>query len=218
MAFVRGSGLAWLAGGAVTALLIPVLVLAIGVTFWLAIAIALAAGAGGLLLLAPRRPFEGLNAERIGRGKLEFARELLADANPSVHSLHEAAKAIRAPAVRTRVEHLASQAERIIDAIEKDPLKIDPARRFFTYYLPRGVEMADGYRLLEQKPLPDPTRLQETSDLLDRLDMAFGQYGDALFSADMARLDLELKLLRASLDEDLGPVVRSPAPQHKASA
>ena len=44
-----------------------------------------------------------------------------------------------------------------------------------------------------------------TGDLIDRLDDAFTHYAANLREADLGNLDIELKLLKSSLDEDLGP-------------
>ena len=198
-------GLNWIAGGIAAALLVPALAIGLGMPFWIALGVAILAGGGCVVLLARRQPFEGLDANAIGRGKIELARELLLDADPLIERMEAVAEEIQTAPVRQRVGHLGNAARGIIETVEKDPLKIDRARRFLTYYLPRSVEMAEGYRQLEQQKLPDPARLQATGDMLDRLDEAFSKYADGLFDDDMDRLDIELKLLKGSLDEDLGP-------------
>lgn len=212
MATNRSSGLNWTAGGAIAALLIPVLAVGLAVPYWISLVIALLAAGGTVVLLAPRRRFDGIDFSAIGRGRIELARELLADADPLSERLQAAAKSIQAEPVKERVGHLALYARGILDVVEKEPLKIEPAQRFLTYYLPRAVEMAEGYRMLEQMKLPDPQRLKATGDLLDRLDFAFAKFSDGLLGADMSRLDIELKLLKASLDEDLGPIAGKPMP------
>jgi hypothetical protein len=78
-------------------------------------------------------------------------------------------------------------------------------RRFLTYYLPRAAEIAEAYRALETSTVPDTTRLAATGDMIDRLDVAFTRYAANLQDADLDKLDIELKLLKSSLDEDLGP-------------
>ncbi|HLY55857.1 MAG TPA: 5-bromo-4-chloroindolyl phosphate hydrolysis family protein [Stellaceae bacterium] len=210
MALGQSGGFNWIIGGLAAAILLPTLAVGVGLPFWLAGGAAILAGGGAVLLLAPRRPFEGLDAGRIGRGRIELARELLAEAMPLAARLDVAARAIRSSSARLRVHRLAQAARGILGAIEKDPLKLDRAQRFLVYYLPRSVEMAEGYQLLEQKQMPDPARLMATSDLLDRLDGAFAKFADGLLDADVDRLDIELKLLKSSLDEDLGPVAGKP--------
>lgn len=58
--------------------------------------------------------------------------------------------------------------------------------------------------MLEKSGNRDTTRLVATGDLIDRLDTAFSHYATNLQEADLGNLDIELKLLKSSLDKDLG--------------
>lgn len=198
------SGLNWLAGGAAGAVLVPVLALGLGIPFVVACAVGVLAGGGVVLLLAPGTPFRALDASGVARSRIEFARELLTEADPCVDRLEAAAKAIQAEAVAERVRHLASVARGVFEAIEKDPLRIDRVRRFLTYYLPRAAEMAEAYQSLEVSPRVEASRLSATGEIIDRLDAAFTEYAANLHLAELDKLDIELKLLKRSLDEDLG--------------
>ena len=206
------SGTNWLAGGAAAAVLVPLLAIGTGMPFWLACLIGAAAGTGVGAVLTPRSTFPRLDASGAARSKIAFARELLTEAEPSVKRLEAAAKAIRARKVADRVRHLVSVARGIFAAIEKDPLRIDRIRRFLTYYLPRAAEIAEAYGSLEASPLPDAMRMTSTGELIDRLDVAFTRYAASLQDADLDKLDIELKLLKSSLDEDLGTAAPPPAP------
>jgi 5-bromo-4-chloroindolyl phosphate hydrolysis protein len=198
------SGLNWLAGGAAAAILVPVLALGPGLPFWMACIASGLAGGGLVVLLAPATRFKALDASGVARGKIEFARELLTEADPFVGRLEAAAKAIQARMVADRVHHLANVARSISEAIEKDPLRIDRVRRFLTYYLPRAAEMAEAYQTLERNPAAEAARFNATREIIDRLDVAFTDYAANLRDADLDKLDIELKLLKRSLDEDLG--------------
>jgi 5-bromo-4-chloroindolyl phosphate hydrolysis protein len=111
-----------------------------------------------------------------------------------------------------------SQASRgIFEAVEKDPLRIDRVRRFLTYYLPRAAEMAEAYQSLERDHGAEAARFEATREIIDRLDVAFTDYAANLRDADLDKLDIELKLLKRSLDEDLGSATAlDPAPQRRA--
>jgi 5-bromo-4-chloroindolyl phosphate hydrolysis protein len=198
------SGLNWLAGGAAAAILVPVLALGPGLPFWMACIASGLAGGGLVVLLAPATRFKALDASGVARGKIEFARELLTEADPFVGRLETAAKAIQARMVADRVHHLANVARSVSEAIEKDPLRIDRVRRFLTYYLPRAAEMAEAYQTLERNPAAEAARFNATREIIDRLDVAFTDYAANLRDADLDKLDIELKLLKRSLDEDLG--------------
>ena len=104
-----------------------------------------------------------------------------------------------------RVRHLARVSRDIFAGVEEDLLRVDRVRRFLTYYLPRAAELAEAYALLEKSSTRDTGRLTTTSDLIDRLDVAFSHYATNMQEADLGNLDIELKLLKSSLDEDLGP-------------
>jgi 5-bromo-4-chloroindolyl phosphate hydrolysis protein len=187
--------------------MVPLLAIAGGLPFWLACVIGIAAGSGIGVLMTPRSAFPQLEASGIARGKIAFVRELLTDAAPQVQRLHAAAKMIRTPKVAQRVRHLADSARGIFAALEKDPLRIERVRRFLTYYLPRAADIAEAYAALEQSALPDASRVASTGELIDRLDAAFTRYAQGLRDADLDKLDIELKLLKSSLDEDLGPAI-----------
>jgi 5-bromo-4-chloroindolyl phosphate hydrolysis protein len=125
---------------------------------------------------------------------------------------------IRTPKVAERVRHLARISREIFAAIEKDPLRVDRVRRFLTYYLPRAADIADAYALLEKGSVPDSARIAATGDLIDRLDVAFTRYATSLQDADLGNLDIELKLLKSSLDEDLVPQPDAPPDPGKRRA
>jgi 5-bromo-4-chloroindolyl phosphate hydrolysis protein len=199
------TGFGWIAGGAAAALLLPVLTIGIGMPFWIACAVSALAGGGIVAMMAPRKLFAELDASGAARGRIEFARELLTEAEPLTRQLEAAADEIHTRTVAERVRHLAKIARDILAAIERDPLRIDRVRRFMTYYLPRAAEIAEAYGALERSPLPDVARLGATGELIERLDTAFTRYAANLQEADLDKLDIELKLLKSSLDEDLGP-------------
>jgi 5-bromo-4-chloroindolyl phosphate hydrolysis protein len=195
----------WIVGGVVAAVAVPALAIGAGMPFWLACIIGVVAGGGTVAALAPRAAFPLLDASGAARGKVAFARELLSEAVPLAMRLDAAAATIRERRVTEGVRHLAVIARRIFAAIEKDPLKLDRIRRFLTYYLPRAAEIAEAYAELERSEMPNPQRLASTRELIERLDLAFTRYASNLQDADLDKLDIEMKLLKSALDEDLGP-------------
>jgi 5-bromo-4-chloroindolyl phosphate hydrolysis protein len=213
------SGLNWIVGGAAAAVLLPLLAIPLAMPFWIACAISVTAGGGLVVMLSPRRLFEGLDASGAARGKIEFAREMLTDAEPLAVRLEVAVSSIGTPKVAERVRHLARVSREIFADIEEDPLRVDRVRRFLTYYLPRAADLVEAYALLEKAGHRDTARMTATSDLIDRLDVAFTHYATNLQEADLGNLDIELKLLKSSLDEDLGPSkIGAPPDPNKRSA
>lgn len=206
------AGVNWIIGGATAAVLLPVLAIGAGLPFWLAFVASALAGGGIIMVVAPPKLFEQIEASGVARAKIEFARELLGDAEPLLRRIEDAAKMIRDIGIGDRVRHLGRVGRGILGAIEEDPLRVDRARRFLTYYMPRAAEMAEAYARLERSAAPDLARLSATAGLLGRLDTAFTQYAANLQSGDLDKLDIELKLLKSSLDEDLGPQDVRPQP------
>jgi hypothetical protein len=154
------SGFNWMAGGAAGA--VPALALGVGLPFLAACLVGATAGGGLVILLALATRFKALEASGVTRGKIEFARELLSEADPLVDRLEAAAKAIQAGTAAARVRHLASVARGIFEAVEQDPLRIDRVRRFLTYYLPRAAEMAEAYQSLERDRGVEPADLKRS--------------------------------------------------------
>src|SRR5262245_39697659 len=158
-------GLNWIAGGATAALLLPVLAIGLGMPFWIAGCISVVAGGGIVAVLTPRDRFAQFNASGAARSKIEFARELLTEAEPFAERIDVAATAIQTDKVADRLRHLSCIARDIFSAVEADPLRIDRVRRFLTYYLPRAAEIAEAYGMLEHSPAPDTARLAATGEL-----------------------------------------------------
>jgi 5-bromo-4-chloroindolyl phosphate hydrolysis protein len=202
------AGMNWIVGGAAAAILLPLLVISVGMPFWIAGIISVAAGGGLVFTLSPRKMFERLDDSGAARGKIEFARELLTDAEPLAVRLEVAVSSIGTPKVAERVRHLARISREIFAGVEEDPLRVDRVRRFLTYYLPRAADLAEAYALLEKSSTRDTPRIAATSELIERLDAAFTHYAANLQEADLGNLDIELKLLKSSLDEDLGPTAQ----------
>ena len=194
----------WIMAGLVTAILVPVLTFAAGMPFWIAAVIGLLVFAGLVFLLAPRRLFEGLDIKVIGRGRLAFARELLEAAVPSAQRLEAAADDITDRQTAARVRHLAEIAADVFRTVEAKPESANAVRRFLSYYLPRAAEVAEGFAAIEAKRAPDIKQLKDVRAVLVKLEDAFVHYADSLVDDALGTLDTDLRLIQASLKEDLG--------------
>jgi hypothetical protein len=198
-----GNDLNWIVSGVVAAVILPLLAW-IGVPVWLAAIIAIVAFAGLVVLLSPRKLFEGLDVSAVGKEKLAFAQDLLNDAVPAAARLREAAGKIADKTVHERVQHLAALCQDVFAKVEQNPANASAVRRFLSYYVPRAAELAEGYVLLEDKHAPDPARLKEVGDVIEKLEGAFVHYADSLADSELGSLDVDLKLIQSSLKEDLG--------------
>lgn len=192
----------WIVAGAVAAILLPVLAV-IGVPFVIAAILAALAFVGLVILLSPRRLFEGINIAGIGKQRLEFARELLTEAAPAAERLGMAGRRIADPIVRHKVTNLADISREILEKVEANPARASAARRFLSYYLPQAAEVAEGYATIESKRAPKPERLEAVAGMIEKLEGAFIHYADDLAESDLGTLDVDLKLIEASLKEDM---------------
>ena len=197
--------MSWIAGGLAAVVLLPLLVVGAGMPLWAACLISVAAGGGLSVSLSPRKPFARLDKSGAARGKIAFARDLLTDAEPLAVRLEVAVSSIGTPKVAERVRHMARMSRDIFAGIEDDPLRVDRVRRFLIYYLPRAADLAETYALLEKGGARDASQIVAAGELIERLDAAFTRYAGDLQHADLGNIDIELKLLRSALDEDLGP-------------
>jgi 5-bromo-4-chloroindolyl phosphate hydrolysis protein len=194
----------WLVAGLVAALLVPGLSFLAHIPFLVSVLIAAPVFAGLVILLAPKKLFEGIDVNAVGSGRVAFARELLSAAAPSAERLKTAATEIRDKEVGPRVKHLAEIATDVFAKVEANPESASSVRRFLSYYLPRATEVAEGFATIEGKRSPDTARLQEVRTVIVKLEEAFVHYSDSLVDDELGSLDTDLRLIQASIKEDLG--------------
>lgn len=193
----------WMVAGVAAAIAIPVLTFGMMIPIVIAAAIGAFLFAGLVFLLAPRRLFEGINEKSLGRGRLEFVRELMASAVPAAERLEAASEKIADKETAKRVRHLAEIAADVFAKVEANPESAGAVRRFLSYYLPRAAEVAEGYAAVEAKRAPDGKQLQDVGAVLAKLEDAFVHYADSLVDEQLESLNTDLRLIRASLKEDL---------------
>ncbi|KMO26830.1 5-bromo-4-chloroindolyl phosphate hydrolysis family protein [Methylobacterium aquaticum] len=182
---------AGLAGGAFA----PLAAFGLGLPLWVALPGAVLVFAGLRLVLAPRAPFEGLDRAALDGAALDLAGEVLAAARGDLARLREAARTVRAPEPRARLERLHAVAVATAERVEREPRRLNAARRLLTYYLPAAVRLGEGYRILEGAHRPDPARLAAAAAMIGNLDAVFSRHADRLDAPEIEGLDVELKLL-----------------------
>jgi len=199
-----GQGLNHLIAGVAAALVLPALVFGLGIGFVYALGIAAVTYVALWLTLGP-------NVLPGSRSRL--AEQLVADAAPARDRLAAAARAIENKTLKAIVSRLAALTSEIGEKLLAKPETIGRVSRFFTYYLPQAAAFADGYRALESLHVKDQPRMQETEELLTKLEQAFRRYADDIIGSELDHLDVEMKLLRQSLESDLGKLPELAPPQ-----
>lgn len=194
----------WMVAGLVAAILVPGLSFGLGVPFLISAIIAVPVFAGLVILLAPRKLFEGMDVNALGRGRVAFARDLLNEASPAAERLRAVAGRIGDKTMANRIGHLADIATDVFAKVEAAPESAATIKRFLSYYLPRAAEVAEGFAVIEAKRVPAPKQLDEVHSVLVKLEDAFVHYADSLADDELGSLDTDLRLIQASLKEDLG--------------
>lgn len=188
-----------------------VLVAGLGGGFLALLALALApawaappAGLAGFLALrwylSPRGLFRGIAREQ--RPRVELVREVLGRAAHDLAALVAAGQRIEDRAVAARVQRLAGTCNEVCRQLERRPQRLLNVQRLLTFYLPSAVRLAESYGELEARPAAERGHAAETREMLARLESHFGDYARRLEDPQRDTLDVELRLLEQSLDED----------------
>jgi hypothetical protein len=193
----------WVIAGTVSALLVVGLSVLTSVPFLLAVGLAVLVFAGLVLILSPRRLFEGVTVTTFGRGGLDPARTALERAKPSIDGLRLAAGRIRDTDVAPRVKRVAAIAADVFAKVEQNPMLVPKAERFLGEYVQRAAAIVDGFVAASGKGLSAQNQVEDLREIIHRLEDAFGRYAGSLTDAELDPLDAALKPVEASLNQGL---------------
>lgn len=96
---------------------------------------------------------------------------------------------------------LVAVGEKLADAVADEPTKFAIAQRVFTYHLPKAVFVAETFLGLHEQQ--SEKRGADARHVLTRMEMVFEKTLLDMSEVDAAEMDLEMRLINQSLDEEL---------------
>ncbi|MCP4214510.1 MAG: hypothetical protein GY765_07625 [bacterium] len=118
--------------------------------------------------------------------------------------------------VREKLKRISHTTQQILDDLEEDPRKVKKARQFLNYYLESFNTIMKKYVTISAYQYKDHNTkkvLAEVEDSLDSLEAAFSRQLIALRDKNVLELDVELAVLKKTMDMDVG--IGGPADTYK---
>jgi 5-bromo-4-chloroindolyl phosphate hydrolysis protein len=144
-----------------------------------------------------------VEALALPNGRAELIQKVLGEATGSLRALDQIMSRLRHPDSVASVAGIVAAGNRTMGAVAAQPDKFAAAQRLFTYYMPEAVKVAEALALMEADPQPDGPRIQSTQHVLQKLTVLFDRTELELKATDAQALDIDLRLLDKSLEEDL---------------
>ena len=119
--------------------------------------------------------------------------DLMLAAKQHIGRLRGAASAIEDARIARQFLSLADAADDVLTRVLKEPAKLGLARRYFSSYLPRSADLAEGYHRFARDGASD--RRTKLLDVLFRLETAMKEQKAALVAPELARIDADLRIL-----------------------
>jgi hypothetical protein len=203
----RGLVQRYVLGGLAALLLLPIFVLGFNAPLWMGLVAAGMVFGAVALFASVRTSLEapsGAGGALKSPGKSAALKLVFADALPALERLDAVVEATPKNLIRDRLERMAALGRKILAEVEADSSRLPAVQRLLTYYLPRAAEIAAGYAELREKEGRGQARFAAIEDVLAKMEDVFKHYAERLVDEDMRDLDTEIKLVKESMDEDLG--------------
>lgn len=144
-----------------------------------------------------------VDAKTIPTTRAELVQKVLGEATEDLKKLDAALPRLRDFAIVASVAKIVAVGQRVSQAVAAAPDKLPAAQRLFTFYCPKAVEVTHSLIEMQADPTIDAGRLDATRDVLSKLEMVFDKTELDLKAVDGRVVDIELRVLNQSLDEDL---------------
>lgn len=131
--------------------------------------------------------------------------QIIKDAEPSRTRL-EAAASVGAGALGGRLRNMVSKVRDVEAGLKSDPSRLSDVQRLFTYYLPATADLLAARGSVAASG--DEKRLAEIDMMIGKLDLAYCDFADRLKGHDVRNLEIDLRLLDQSLDEEFDTKIK----------
>lgn len=135
----------------------------------------------------------------------EYARKIVSDGIANMNQLRLARDAVNEYVFTRRINDLSVNFRKLLEQVQKDPMKASRIRKLNTYYLPTAVKMLNRYRDAKVQGMSyqqiSSTR-NEILEMLDQLLEATQNCYDGMVQDQLADMDIELDVFEQMLKND----------------
>ena len=175
---------------------VPYLGLSVGILPSLAIG-ACAFGAGELV-------FKTKNKETLKETDKNLY-DILQDAKEKNRQIANTSEKIEDNNMKKNIKEITQTLTKIINTIEKKPEKASKMNTFFSYYLPRTLDILNKYDEIENQELSaeDSKKfMKQTQEMIEKINKAFSSQLSNLYQSDIVDTDAEMKVFDSMLKAD----------------
>lgn len=176
---------------------IPYLALNISLLTSLGIAV-IAYGAGSLLLSDSSNKKDKSNSNESFYDILNLAKKQNA-------KIYEVMKKIEDKELVKNIDEIHDTADKIIDEVSKNPLKLNKSQNFFNYYLPTTLKILITYDNIENQQVENDEIskiMENTKKMIIKINASLEIQLASLFQAEIIDTDAEIKVLDTMLKSD----------------
>ncbi len=174
------------------------------------------------LLNVPMLPSIGIAAAAYGAGNLLFSGnkeeitigeeneslsfdDKLRKARDQINQLYVIKTKIEDKELVDNIDEIRSTAVKIVDAVEKNPTKMDKLNTFFNYYLPVTLRIVNQYDEIENQRLnteESEKMMRHTKNIIKKLNEEFKNDLGKLFESEIIDTEAEVKVLEKMLNSE----------------
>lgn len=131
---------------------------------------------------------------------IELHKKVIEDAKSDLLQI-KAASGAASGELLSNLQKIVLNAEKIEQDLLREPHKLSEVQRIFTYYIPATQDLL--FARAKAVNANDASKLTEIDNMMARLAQAFEDFARKMHGEDARSIDIDIKLLEQSLQEDL---------------